>query len=152
MRQNSLKSPSLLGSWDSRRWAGHLVKWTSPPTNRHLPWRNAIQRAIVPNPPGSIHCPPAICSPPPQVYFGFACCHMRSLLSHLCPPWSYDSLKSLPKPWKWFQFVFTRFCEFRMTKIKKQGGCGHVLVMGSGILAPLMTYVPGDSAFWLTAS
>lgn len=27
--------------------------------------------------------------PHPRVYFGFPCWRMRSLLSHLCPPWSY---------------------------------------------------------------
>lgn len=69
MRYSSLKSPSLPGGWDSRWWAGHLVKWTSPPTNRHLPWWNAIQRATIPNPPGSVHCPLAICSPRPQGLF-----------------------------------------------------------------------------------
>ena len=58
--------------------------------------------------------------PHPRVYFGFACCCMRSLLRHLCPPWSYyDSLKSLPKPWKWFKVLFIWFCEFRMTKDKE---------------------------------
>lgn len=100
----------------------------------------------IPLAPSTAHRPSVL--PHPRVYFGFACCHMRSLLSHLCPPWSYyDSLKSLPKPWKWVHVVFTRFCAFRMAKIEKQGGCGRVLAMGCGILAPLMTYVPVDSFF-----
>ena len=91
----------------------------------------------IPRAPSTARWPSVL--PYPRVYFGFACWHMRSLLSHLCPPWSYYySLKSLPKPWKWFQIVLTRFCEFRMTKIKKQEGCARVFVIGCGIPTPLM--------------
>lgn len=87
--------------------------WTSPPTNRHLPWWNAIQRAMVLNPPGSVHCPQAICSPNPRAYFGSACWRMRSLLGHLCPPWSHlfiylflNLFLRLGNGSKWYSFSF----------------------------------------------
>lgn len=83
----------------------------------------------------------------PRVYFGFARWQMSSLLSHLCPPWSYYYFLKSPKPLKCFQITPSQFCGFRMTKMKKEGGRGHVLVTGCGTAVP---FCYGSSACGLS--